>query len=139
MTCNFCIFTLGLEGTVRLSEGRFKDLWNRIYGNVKVCQLLFHYIYLHILLQKFLIKQVRKLKRVSGKCWTCAHIHEVRSKQKGRDVAQACKDLMMMHKGGLFMLERLHYRMRIAEAVVHYPDKVMSTIIDGSPFYILIF
>ena len=37
------------------------------------------------------------------------------------------------------MLERLHYRMRIAEAVVHYPDKVMSTIIDGSPFYILIF
>jgi hypothetical protein len=39
---------------------------------------------------------------------------------------------MIMHRGGFFMLERIAYRMRVAEAMVHYPDKVMSSIIDGA-------
>ena len=43
----------------------------------------------------------------------------------------ACKELMIMHRGGLFMPERIHYRKRVTEAILHYPDKVMSSIIDG--------
>ena len=43
----------------------------------------------------------------------------------------ACKELMMMHRGGFFMPERIHYRKRVTEAILHYPDKVMSSIIDG--------
>jgi hypothetical protein len=39
---------------------------------------------------------------------------------------------MIMHRDGYFMLERIEYRMRVAEATKHYPDKVMSSIIDGA-------
>ena len=39
---------------------------------------------------------------------------------------------MIMHRGGLFMLERIEYRRRIAEAVIHSPNTVMSSIIDGA-------
>ena len=49
----------------------------------------------------------------------------------GKAVMDACKQLMMMHRGGLFMPERIHYKQRVTEAIVHYPDKVMSSIIDG--------
>ena len=76
--------------------------------------------------------KIRKLKRVSGKCWTCAYINEVRQKQKGKMVADACKQLYIMHRGGLFMMERLAYRMRVLEATTLYPDSVMSSIIDGA-------
>ena len=100
----------GLEGNGHLSLGKFKSLWGHIYPNVKV----------------------RKIKRVSGKCWTCAYINEIRQKQKRKDVADACKHLMVMHRGGFFMLERMAYRLRVAEAVVHRPNSVMSSIIDGA-------
>ncbi len=39
---------------------------------------------------------------------------------------------MIMHRGGFFMLERSEYRQRVAEAVIYYPNKVMSNIIDGA-------
>lgn len=93
-----------------LSEGQFKELWSHLFDKVKI----------------------RKVKRVSGKCWTCAYINECRNQQKGREVAKACKHLMVMHRGGLFMLERIEYRRRVAEAVIHNPDTVMSSIIDGA-------
>ena len=76
----------GLEGSTRLTEGKFKSLWSLIYPNVKV----------------------RKIKRVSGKCWTCAYINEVRQKQKGKDVADACKHLMIIHREGFLCWKRLH-------------------------------
>ena len=44
----------------------------------------------------------------------------------------ACKDLMIMHRAGYFMLERIDYRRRNYEAVHRYPDSVMSCIIDGA-------
>ena len=76
--------------------------------------------------------KIREVKRVSGKCWTCAYINELRQLKKGKESAEACKHLMIMHRGGLFMLERIEYRRRIAEAVIHSPNTVMSSIIDGA-------
>ena len=100
---------LGTDLTV-LSEGSFKFLWDSLFNYVKI----------------------RKEKRVTGKCWTCAYINELRMKQKGREVGQACKHLMIMHRAGFFMLERLEYRRRVHEAVIYNPTSVMSTIIDGA-------
>jgi hypothetical protein len=94
----------------KLSEGQFKELWCSLYDFVKI----------------------RKSKRISGKCWTCAYINELRQKQKGEEVMRACKHLMIMHRGGLFMLERLEYRRRIQEAVSLSPNTIMSSIIDGA-------
>jgi len=37
-----------------------------------------------------------------------------------------------MHRGGLFMLERVEYRRRVAEAVLLNPKTTMSSIIDGA-------
>ena len=37
-----------------------------------------------------------------------------------------------MHRGGLFMLERVEYRRRVAEAVLLNPKSTMSSIIDGA-------
>jgi len=93
-----------------LSEGSFKLLWKQLFNFVKI----------------------RQVKRVSGKCWTCSYINEVRQKQKGEEVQKMIKHLMIMHRGGFFMLERMEYRMRVAEAILYYPNKTMSTIIDGA-------
>ena len=86
----------------KLSEGQFKELWSSLYDFVKI----------------------RKSKRISGKCWTCAYINELRQKQKGEEVMRACKHLMIMHRGGLFMLERLEYRQHIQEAVSMSPNTI---------------
>jgi hypothetical protein len=47
-----------------LSEGQFKSLWNSLFSNLKI----------------------RESKRVSGKCWTCAYINELRHKHKSESV-----------------------------------------------------
>ena len=94
----------------KLSEGTFKTLWTQLFDFVKI----------------------RKVKRVTGKCWTCAYINEIRQKQKGSEIAQACKELMIMHRSGFFMLERIEYRRRVAEAIRESPTTTMSTIIDGA-------
>ena len=91
-------------------QGQFKEMWSKLFNIVRI----------------------RQVKRVSGKCWTCAYINELRQLKKGRESAEACKHLMIMHRGGLFMLERIEYRRRIAEAVLHSPNTVMSSIIDGA-------
>jgi len=48
----------------KLSLGQFKELWIALFDTVKI----------------------RKVKRVSSKCWTCAYINEIRNKQKGDQV-----------------------------------------------------
>jgi hypothetical protein len=75
--------------TSSLSEGQFKSMWSLLYDHVKI----------------------RQVKRVSGKCWTCAYINETMKKNKGDAILQACKELMIMHRGGLFMLEREKYEL----------------------------
>lgn len=48
----------------KISLGQFKELWLALFNIVKI----------------------RKVKRVSSKCWTCAYINEIRNKQKGDQV-----------------------------------------------------
>jgi len=50
------------EAKVSLSQ--FKEIWLALFDVVKI----------------------RKIKRVSSKCWTCAYINEIRNKQKGDQV-----------------------------------------------------
>jgi hypothetical protein len=50
------------EAKVSLSQ--FKEIWLALFDIVKI----------------------RKIKRVSSKCWTCAYINEIRNKQKGDQV-----------------------------------------------------
>ena len=38
---------------------------------------------------------------------------------------EALKHLMIMHRGGYFMLERIEYRWRIREATILHPNEVM--------------
>jgi hypothetical protein len=49
---------------------------------------------------------IRAYKSVSGKCWTCYYINEVRKSSKDRAVLMAAKRLHQQHRGGLYMLER---------------------------------
>lgn len=48
----------------KVSLGQFKEIWLALFNIVKI----------------------RKVKRVSSKCWTCAYINEIRNKQKGDQV-----------------------------------------------------
>lgn len=43
----------------------------------------------------FDIVKIRKVKRVSGKCWTCAYINEIRQKQKGHEVQEVIKSSLL--------------------------------------------
>jgi hypothetical protein len=97
-------------GQKPISLSQFKILWKSCFNFVKI----------------------RKIKRVSGKCWTCSYINELRNMHKGKEYNDAAKSLMIMHRGGNYMLERLEYRRRVAEAMYLSPNKVMSTIIDGA-------
>lgn len=58
--------------------------------------------------------------------------YQVRDRKEGYAVDKACKDLMILHRSGLFMLERIAYRERVREAVERDPEGTMSTIIDGA-------
>ncbi len=45
-----------------LSEGNFRFLWTQLFDLVKM----------------------RRVKRITGKCWTCSHINDIRQKQKAK-------------------------------------------------------
>lgn len=55
----------------------------------------------------FPLSQLRPLASVLGKCTTCAKLDNVRASTKDHMVRQACKQVHAMHRGGLFMAERL--------------------------------
>ena len=46
---------------------------------------------------------------------------------------KALQQAHMLHRGGLFMLERMHYKNRVIEALMDNPNdpQIMSIIIDG--------
>jgi hypothetical protein len=50
--------------------------------------------------------KVREYKQVTGKCWTCFWINDMRKRSSEKRVHVALKDLFMMHRGGFFMPER---------------------------------
>ena len=100
----------GKERVTVLSIGSFNSLWLAAHPFVKI----------------------NKVKRVKGKCWTCAYINQIREEKSCRATQEAAKALFIMHRNGLFMLERLAYRRRIFEAVRDNPDKTASFIVDGA-------
>ena len=50
--------------------------------------------------------KIRVYKSVSGKCWTCFEINDVRRSCEDKAVLLAAKRLHQLHRGGLYMLER---------------------------------
>lgn len=55
--------------------------------------------------------KIRVYKQVSGKCWTCHRINEVRMNSENKSTLLAAKELHQLHRGGLYMLERQRYDM----------------------------
>jgi len=53
--------------------------------------------------------KIREYKAVTGKCWTCFHINEIRKTSSDTSVLLAAKQLHQLHRGGLFMQERQRY------------------------------
>jgi hypothetical protein len=98
------------ESNECVSLDTFYDIWNNIFYWVKL----------------------RVYKAVSGKCWTCFQINDIRKKCTDHETLQAAKRLHQLHRGGLFMLERKSYKRRSqkAQKSENY-NKVLSIIIDG--------
>jgi hypothetical protein len=74
--------------------------------------------------------KIRVYKQVTGKCWCCYWITDIRKRSEDRRVHEACKQLFMIHRSGLFMPERREYKKRIEESILS-EDDTLSLIIDG--------
>jgi hypothetical protein len=92
-----------------LSVGKFVSLWKHAYPFVTI----------------------NKVKRVCGKCWTCAYINELRQDKSNKQLMQAAKKLFIAHRNSMYMPERMEYRRRILHAL-NNPDSVMSMIVDAA-------
>lgn len=71
---------------------------------------------------------IRAWKNVTGKCKHCGYINAGRRTAKSPEEIAAFRKLHILHKSGLFMMERLSYHQRRAEAEAD--DTVFSGIID---------
>ena len=71
---------------------------------------------------------IREWKNVTGKCRNCGYINGGRRTAKSPAEIAAFRKLHILHKSGLFMMERLTYHLRRAEAEID--DTVFSGIID---------
>ena len=57
---------------------------------------------------------------VIGKCEVCARIDKLRRKateESDLRIQEACQDAHDLHRGGMFMLERSQYKMRVAHCL----------------------
>eukprot|EP01035_Chromulina_nebulosa_P021534 gene21534-27882_t len=79
----------------KLSEGNFKELWSSLYDFVKI----------------------RKSKRISGKCWTCAYINELRQKQKGEEADSVIGRYERLRVSEFARLKRLQGK-RLKEIII---------------------
>lgn len=70
-----------------LEYSKFIDIWNNVFPWVKI----------------------RVYKAVSGKCWVCYWINDIRKQAEDSAVLRAAKRLHQLHRGGLYMLERKRY------------------------------
>jgi hypothetical protein len=70
-----------------------------------------------------------------GKCDTCFAIDDMRRTCQDETTLCKLRDAHHLHRGGLFMLERLAYKQRCHAAIVsnltETKPKIMSIIIDG--------
>lgn len=71
---------------------------------------------------------IRQWKNVTGKCKHCGYINAGRRTAKSSEEIAAFRKLHILHKSGLFMMERLSYHKRRAEAEAD--DTIFSGIID---------
>lgn len=67
-----------------LNYSTFINIWNNVFPWVKI----------------------RVYKAVSGKCWVCYWINDIRKQSEDSAVLRAAKRLHQLHRGGLYMLER---------------------------------
>jgi hypothetical protein len=80
----------------------------------------------------FSFVKIRVYKQVNGKCWTCYYINDGRQKATSRAALETFKKLHLMHKAGLYCLERIAYKRRRDYALLpENSDRVCSIIIDG--------
>ena len=69
----------------------FIDIWNNVFPYVRI----------------------RVYKSVSGKCWTCHYINELRRTTRDSKILKAAKDLHQLHRGGMFHLERKRLKIKV--------------------------
>jgi hypothetical protein len=70
---------------------------------------------------------------VIGKCEICAQIDQLRKKateDSDIKIQEKCFDAHLLHRGGMFMVERSHYKARV-EHCLKKPDRRLSIIIDS--------
>mmetsp|Transcript_23825 Transcript_23825/g.44243 ORF Transcript_23825/g.44243 Transcript_23825/m.44243 type:complete len:636 (+) Transcript_23825:356-2263(+) len=67
---------------------------------------------------------------VPGKCDTCYEIDRQRRASSDPEVQDRLREAHMMHRGGLFMLERNEYKRR-CDTALRNKNTIMSGIIDG--------
>ena len=92
----------------KCNSNEFNDIWLSLFPN-------------HV---------TRQYVNVVGKCSTCYEISKCRQESSDRVVWESCQQLHHLHRGGLFMLERMNYQENRAKALLE-PHRVMSLIIDG--------
>jgi len=71
---------------------------------------------------------------ILGKCATCYDIDRIRRCNEGRVIQEMCKQAHAIHRGGMFMRERLSYKARVYKSLVSLASgkpRIMSIIIDG--------
>ena len=70
---------------------------------------------------------------IPGKCPTCENIDRLRRTTTSSAVLAKLQEAHLLHRGGLFNLERKKYKDRVLEAILDDPrnPQVMSIIIDG--------
>jgi hypothetical protein len=100
------------EGEVELFNlQRFSEVWDVIFPEYRY----------------------RKWCDIPGHCATCKHIEEARNSTTDLLVHQMAKEAHLLHRGGLFMPERLAYKKRCFESIFQSPapnETVLSLIID---------
>lgn len=65
--------------------------------------------FIHIWNNVFPWVKIRVYKAVSGKCWVCYWINDIRKQSEDSATLRAAKRLHQIHRGGLYMLERKRY------------------------------
>lgn len=73
---------------------------------------------------------LRRKCNVLGKCHLCSRIQALRHKSNNRTMDEALRQAHLLHRGGLFMLERDQYASNIVYALQNQ-DSVMSIVMDG--------
>ena len=70
---------------------------------------------------------------IPGKCSICYYIDQMRRKSTSVSVQKALQQAHLLHRGGLFMLERREYKNRVVEALMDDSNNptIMSIVIDG--------